>query len=210
MDRLEDRSHVERGDGAQVDHLDGDAVARQAFGCGDRLVHHPRHRHDGDVASGTHDGRDADREDVVGRRLRAFHAVQQPVLDEHDRVRVLDRRPQQPVRVGGRRGHDHAQAGDVGEQRLEALRVLAPGGASGAELRPHGQRHLRGSAGHERQLRGLVEELVEADADEVEVHQLDHGVHTRHGCPDTEADDRTLRDRRVTDAVAEPVAQTRA
>ena len=39
--RLEDRSHVERRDGAQVDHLDGDAFAGEALGRGDRFVHHP-------------------------------------------------------------------------------------------------------------------------------------------------------------------------
>ena len=42
----------------------------------------------------------ADRDDVVRRRLWALHAVQQAVLDEDHRVRVLDRRPQQAVRVG--------------------------------------------------------------------------------------------------------------
>ena len=135
----------------------------------------------------------ADRHDVVGRRLRALHAVEQPVLDEDDRVRVLDRGPQQAVGVGRRRRHDDGQAGDVREQRLEALRVLAARRAAGAELRAHGQRHLRGAAGHERQLRGLVEQLVEADAEEVEVHQLDDRAHARHRRADAEAHDRASR-----------------
>ena len=113
-----------------------------ALGRGDRLVHHPRHRHDGDVGARAHDGRPADRDDVVGRRLRSLHAVEQPVLDEDDRVRVLDRGAQQPVGVGRRRRHDDGQPGDVREQRLEALRVLAPRRAAGAELGAHGQRHL--------------------------------------------------------------------
>ena len=39
--RLEDRRHVERRHGAQVDHLDGDAFAGEVLGRGDRLVHHP-------------------------------------------------------------------------------------------------------------------------------------------------------------------------
>ena len=84
----------------------------------------------------------ADRHDVVGGRLRALHAVEQTVLDEHDRVRILDRGAQQPVGVGRRRRHHDAQPGDVREQRLEALRVLASRRAPGAELRAHGQRHL--------------------------------------------------------------------
>ena len=156
---------------------------------------------------GAHDDRPADRDDVVGRRLRSLHAVEQPVLDEDDRVRVLDRGAQQPVGVGRRRRHDDGQPGDVREQRFEALRVLAARRAPGAELRPHGQRHLRGAAGHERQLRGLVEQLVEADADEVEVHQLDDRAHARHRRADAEADDRALGDRRVADAIAEAVVQ---
>ena len=65
----------------------------------------------------------------------------------------------------------------------------------------------RRAAGHERQLRGLVQQLVEADAEEVEVHDLDHRPHARHRRADAEADDRGLGDRRVADAVAEPVAQ---
>ena len=39
--RVEDRHHVERSHGPQVDHLDGDALAGQALGGGDRLVDHP-------------------------------------------------------------------------------------------------------------------------------------------------------------------------
>ena len=85
--------------------------------------------------------------------------------------------------------------------------MLAARRAPGAELRAHGQRHLRGAAGHERQLRGLVEQLVEADAEEVEVHQLDDGAHARHRRADAEADDRALGDRRVADAIAEAVVQ---
>ena len=45
----------------------------------------------------------------------------------------------------------------------------------------------RGAAGHERQLRGLVEQLVEAHAEEVEVHQLDDRPHARHRRADAEA-----------------------
>ena len=145
----------------------------------------------------------ADRDDVVGRRLRSLHAVEQPVLDEDHRVRVLDRGTQQAVGVGRRRRHDDGQPGDVREQRLEALRVLAARRAPGAELGPHGQRHLGGAAGHERQLRRLVEQLVEADAEEVEVHHLDDRAHAGHRRADAEPDDRRLRDRRVAHPVAE-------
>ena len=63
------------------------------------------------------------------------------------------------------------------------------------------------AAGHEGHLGRLVEQLVEADADEVEVHQLDHRVHAGHGRADADAHDRRLGDRRVADAIAEAVVQ---
>ena len=205
--RLEDRGGVERGDGAQVDHLDRDALGGEGLGRGEGLVDHPRHRHDGDVAALPHDAGRADGDEVVGGRLRPLHPVEQAVLDEDHRVGVLDRRPQQAVGVRRGRRHDDAEPGDVGEQRLEALGVLAARRPAGAELGADGQRHLRRAAGHERQLRRLVEQLVEADADEVEVHQLDHRPHAGHRRADAEAHDRRLRDRRVPHPVAEPVAQ---
>ena len=65
----------------------------------------------------------------------------------------------------------------------------------------------RGAAGHERQLRGLVEQLVEAHAEEVEVHELHDRAHARHRRADAEADDRALGDRGVAHAVAEAVVQ---
>ncbi len=93
------------------------------------------------------------------------------------------------------------------EKCLEALRVLAPRRAAGPELGPHGQGHLGRTARHERELGGLVEQLVEADPEEVEVHDLDDGTHAGHRGTDGEPDDRSLRDRRVPDTVAEARAQ---
>ena len=57
-----------------------------------RLVDHAGDRHDGHVGAGPHDRRPADRQDVVGRRLRSLHAVEQPVLDEDHRIGILDGR----------------------------------------------------------------------------------------------------------------------
>ena len=170
-------------------------------------MHHAGHGHDGHVGAGTHDGRHTDGQEVVGRWLRTLHAVEQSVLDEHDGVRVLDRRPEQPVGVGRRRRHDHREPGDVGEEGFEALRVLAARRATGPELGADGERHLGGATGHERELGRLVEQLVEAHAEEVEVHHLDHRAHPGHRRPHAEADDGRLGDRRVTDAPGELVGQ---
>ena len=85
--------------------------------------------------------------------------------------------------------------------------MLAAGGTAGTELRPYRQRHLGGAAGHERQLRRLVEQLVEAHTDEIEIHHLDHRAHTRHRRADAQAHDRGLRDRRVAHTITELVVQ---
>ncbi len=205
--RRQDGVHVERRHRAQIDHFDRDALPGHGLRRGEALVDHARDRHDGDVGAGAHNGRPADRNEVIGRRLWALHAVEESVLDEHHRVGILDGGPQQAVGVGRRRRHDDGEARDVGEQRLEALGVLAARRAAGAELGAHGQRHLGGAAGHERQLRRLVEQLVEADAEEVDVHELDHRAHSGHRRAHAEPHDGRLGDRRVAHPVAEPVAQ---
>ena len=76
-------------------------------------------------------------QDVVGRRLRPLHAVEQPVLDEDDRIRILDRRPQQAVGVGGSRRHHDGESRDVRQQ--------APRGSANAGS-PRTGRRRTGSA----------------------------------------------------------------
>jgi hypothetical protein len=64
-DRLGDRLQVEGDEGARVDHLDLDSLARDLLGCGDRLLDEARERDDGDVAAWSHDPGSADR--IEGR-----------------------------------------------------------------------------------------------------------------------------------------------
>ena len=176
-------------------------------GRGQGLVHHSGDRHEGHVGAGPYHGRLADGKDVVSHRLRALHAVEEPVLDEDHGIRVLDGRPQEAIGIGRRRRHHDAQPRNVSQQRLQALGVLAARRSPCAELGPDRQRHLRGATGHERHLCRLVEQLVEADADEIEIHQLDDRAHARHGRAHSEADDGRLRDRSVPDAVTELVVE---
>ena len=56
-------------------------------------------------------------------------------------------------------------------------------------------------------LAAWFEQLVQADTEEVQVHDLDDRPHPGHGRTDTEPDDRRLGDRRVPDPVPEAVAQ---
>ena len=144
---------------------------------------------------------------MIGGRPGTLGAVELPVLDEHDGVRVADRGAQQAVGVRRGRRHDHGKPRDVGQERLQALGVLAARGPAAAELRPDRQRHARLPAGHEAQLGSLVENLVEADAKEIEVHELHDRPHARHRGADGEPGHRGLGDRRVQQAVRPPVVQ---
>ena len=90
----------------------------------------------------------------------------------------------------------------MGEQRIEALRML--GGR--AEARAiHGAnddgRH-RLAAEHVAELGGLIEYLVEADAHEIDEHQVGDRPKPGRGGADRGADERRLGDRRVEHPVA--------
>ena len=52
------------------------------------------------------------------------------------------------------------------------------------------------------------EQLIEADAEEVEVHQLDHRAHPGHRRADAEADDRRLGNRGIAHASTEPLGES--
>jgi hypothetical protein len=82
---------------------------------------------------------------------------------------------------------------DVGENGLQALRMLCTGGTPGAELGPDGQRHADLAAGHVAELGRLVDDLLEADRDEVGVHDLDDRTHPGHGRADPHPDNGALR-----------------
>ena len=64
----------------------------------------------------------------------------------------------------------------------------------------HGRDRL--AAEHVLELGGLVEDLVEADAHEVDEHQLGHGPQAGGGGTGGGTDEGALGDRRVEDAVA--------
>ena len=86
------------------------------------------------------------------------------------------------------------------EPGLEALGVL--GGRADAGALGHAQHHrdLGLAAEHEAHLGGLVEELVERHADEVDEHELGNGTQASGGGAGGAADDRAFADRGVPDA----------
>ena len=126
---------------------------------------------------------------AVGLAVRDLLApeVQRLVLDEHDRAGVVDRAAQQPGGVGRAARHHDLEPGDVGQPRLEALRVLRRAALAGAALRAQHERHAELPARHRVRLRRRVDELVERERDEVDVHDLEDRPQPRLGGADGDA-----------------------
>src|ERR1700756_333914 len=94
-----------------------------------------------------------------------------------------------------------------GEQGGRARGVRGRGPQPGAV---HGADHDgrdRLAAEHVPELRGLVVDLVEADAHEVDEHQLGHRAHPGGGGADRGADERRFRDGGVEDPAGELVVE---
>jgi hypothetical protein len=120
-----------------------------------------------------------------------------------------NRRDEQVVRVARVGRAVDVQAGDVSQDRLEALRVLRPSAAPTAGLGAEDHRHADAATGHVAQLRGLVDDRVQADRDEVHVHDLRHRPQARHRRPHGRAEHAGLGDRRVDHAIgAEALLQS--
>jgi hypothetical protein len=128
-------------------------------------------------------------------------AVEVLVLDEDDRVVVADRRLQQTLGVGRRRGHGDEQAGHVEEERLEAVRVGGAELVAGALRHADDERYGDLAAEHVADVRGVVDDLVVGEQREVDRHQLDDRAQAGHRRADAHADDGVLGDRRVAHAL---------
>ena len=157
---------------------------------------------EGDVGALPDDVRLVQRDAVdVLRDVLLDRAVELEVLEEEDRVIVLDRRDQQTLGViGGGRG-DHAQTGDAGEDVLDAVGVQLGGVGAAAVRGTHGDRlgYVAGGAeavaGHlpDQRVRGLEGERGELD--------LRDGTPSGGGQSDRQAQDAGLRQRGVEDTV---------
>src|SRR3954454_12233929 len=204
LDALEERVGVERRRRRRVDDLALDPLAGQLRG---RLLgegHHPPERDDRHVAALADDVRLGERDRVRLLRHVALDRVEGLVLEEDDRVVVADRLDQEALGVVRVRRHDDLQPGDVGEDRIQRLRVLRRRADARAVHRSDDHRRHGLAAEHVAELRGLVEDLVQADAHEVDEHELRDRAQARGGRAGRRAHDRRLADRRVEDAVGEP------
>ena len=133
--------------------------------------------------------------------------VQVLVLEEQDRVRVLDRAHEQPFCIFRGRGAHDLEPGDVGERALGVLRVERPSREAAAGWQPQHDRHRRARAvallGRHR------DEVVPGARDEVGELHLRDGPHPHQGGPGRACDDRRLREGHVdhapgTELVLEP------
>ena len=79
--------------------------------------------------------------------------------------------------------------------------MLRPAALACAALRAEDERRGELATRHEVRLRGLVDELIERERDEVDEHDLDDGAHAGLRQPDRDAADRGLADRGVAHAL---------
>src|SRR5690606_26278663 len=139
----------------------------------ERDVDHARPGNDGAVLAGTDDVRDTERDEVLAVRNLALEAVERLAFEKEHRIVVTNARLQKTERIGGRRGRDAFDAGDVRVEVLHRVRMLRADlprrGIGGTE----DDRHRELPARHLPNLRGAVENLVEGDGREVPGHELD-------------------------------------
>ena len=135
LDGADDRLLVEREERPRVDDLDRDAVLLRLLRRLQRLVDEAPGRDDRDVRALAVDARLAERDRLELLGHLALDRVERPVLEEDDRVVVVDRRPEEAADVLGRRREDDLEPGHVDEPRLELLRVLRARRPARAALR---------------------------------------------------------------------------
>src|SRR5579875_2064060 len=89
-------------------------------------------------------------------------------------VRSEDGCGEQPLGIRGRRRHGDLESRDVHEPRFERLPVGCPRTHAHPTKRrsPDGDRRRKSPARHEPHLRGMVEDLVEGDGDQIDEHDL--------------------------------------
>jgi len=132
------------------------------------------------------------------RHLGLDPAVEVLVLEVENRVRILDRRDQEPLGVlGCRRAHD-LDPRDVRERALGVLRVERAARESSAGREPDDDRHR--CPGAVALLGRDGDQVVPRARDEVGELHLGDRAHAHDRRAGAAADDRRLRERRVDDA----------
>ena len=160
-----------------------------------------------DLAAGPPYGGRAERHRVIAvGHLAPDASVHLLVLEEQHGIVVADRRPEEALRVVGRRRDDDLQARHVREERLDRLRVVEGAVHAAAVRRPHDHRHAEAVVRAVAHPRGLGHELVEGRVDEVGELDLGDRPEAVDGRADRGADDHRLGERRVDDPVVAELA----
>ena len=176
-DGVEDRFLIERQDGAEVDHFNGNAVLRQFRRgiVGD--VNHRAPRDDGEILAAAADVGLADRDDVVvGRQLFLDAAIQEFVLDKEHRIVITNGGLQQSLGVVRGTGRDDLQSRPIHEHGLGIQRMKRSAMRAAARRSAHDDRTRapdaipRGG--------GEVDEHVVRARDEVDELHLGDGPHS--------------------------------
>ena len=188
---------IERRGRAKVDYRRLHAALGEIVGGLVGEIDHPTHRDDRNVTPfAGHVGlAERNRIGLVGHF--SLDVVHRLVFEHDDRIVVPDRLDHQAlrlVRVG--RQHD-LEARDVGEEGIEALRVLRRRAETGAVHGADDHRGHRLAAEHVAELGGLIEDLVETDAHEIDEHQVGDRPQPGRGGADRSADEGQFGDWRV-------------
>jgi len=163
---------VERRQGSQVDHVRLDALPRERCGGVHGSVDHHPVRDQADVVALADDIRLPERDGVTALQDVPLQSVEPLVLAEDHRVGVPDRLDEQALGVVRGARADDLEATNVREERRQRLQVLRRCAKPGADHRPDDDWGLGLASKHVAELGGLVEDLVEADAHEVDEHQF--------------------------------------
>ena len=133
---------------------------------------------------------------VVGNFL-AHGAVQPHRLEEHHRIRIADRGEQQAVGPRRRGRAHHANAGDVAQHGLGALRMVFGRMDAAAVRRADHDRTAQAAAGPMAHARHVIDDLIERRIHEA--HELDFrdGLQALRRHADRHAGDGRLGERRV-------------
>ncbi len=196
----------------QVDHLCREAVRLgELRRCGEALAERAAGGDDRDVgALAAHRGV----RDVDGTRLLVdlgLERIEQRVLEDEHRIRLLERREEHAARILDRRRCERLDPGDVGVPGLETVLVLGGHLPAAPRCHAHDERNAHLPARHVAQGGGVVDHLVEREQAEVDRHHLDDRPHAAEGGTDPRTDEARLGERCVADALrAELVEEAEA
>jgi len=132
----------------------------------------------------------------------ALHGVHGFVLHKHHGVVIVNGGEHQTQRILRCGGKYHLQTGDMGDPCLQRLGVLCGGADTGTGGQTHHHGHGDLAPEHVAHLSRLIDQLVHADGQKVDKHQLCDGAQTGGSSTNGHADDGAFRDGSVLDALA--------